>query len=508
MEHILETIRNYNMIRQGMHVLAGVSGGADSVCLLYALAEYGKTCPFELIVVHVEHGIRGKESCEDAEFVVGLCRKLGILCRVETCDAAGFAGKNGLSLEEAARILRYQIFERVRLECGADVIAVAHNENDQAETVLWNLIRGSGLKGLGGMQPIRERIIRPLLFTSRERIEQILGEKGIPYRTDRTNLETEYTRNRIRLEVLPYLTAHLNRRAAEHIAETSEHLREVQAYLEKQTRQAAGRCIVRQGGRIILRIPEFENEDTYLQGELLRECIAGCRPDGLKDIGRKHIEMLRKLAAMPCGKQQDLPGGIVAVRQRETVVFRNRNRSGAEDGSCRNEAYGKKRRGNVTAGGVPQMKAENLPGGKQQAEEKRWRQEYPVTEDGLTELPGMHVLTEHVSRKNIDMKEILTENKYTKWLACDTINRNVCFRTRRSGDYLVVNAAGGRKKLKDYLIDCKIPKEERDKLWLLADGSHILWVIGCRISEAVKVGEETEELLKITIKIRTEEDAV
>lgn len=501
MEQILETIRNYNMIRQGMHVLAGVSGGADSVCLLYALTEYGRNCPFELTVVHVEHGIRGKESCEDAEFVSELCQRLGISCCVESCDAAGLAREKGMSLEEAARMLRYQIFERVRQECKADVIAVAHNENDQAETVLWNLVRGSALKGLGGMQPVRERVIRPLLFTSREKIEQILGERRISYRTDRTNLETEYTRNRIRLEILPYLTEHLNRRAVAHISETSEHLREAQAYLEKQTKQAAENCIVEQNGRIILRIPEYEREDTYLQGELLRECIGRCRTAGLKDVGRKHIEMLRMLTALPCGKQMDLPGGILAVRQEGVIAFHNKN-------GCGKQTHGEKESGEVFADGFPCMKRKNMDREKGQEEEKWWLREYPVTGDGTAELPGMSVRTEYVPRKNVDMTKILMENKYTKWLACDTINRNVCFRTRRSGDYLVVNASGGRKKLKDYLIDRKIPREERDKLWLLADGSHVLWVIGYRISEAAKVREETEELLKITIKIQTEEDAV
>ncbi len=528
MQNIIKTIRKYKMIQSGMHVLAGVSGGADSVCLLAALLEFQHECPFTVTVVHVEHGIRGEESREDAKFVQNLCAKMGADCRTEHVDAPREAKERGLSLEEAARILRYQIFEQVRRETGADVIAVAHNENDQAETVLWNLIRGSALKGLGGIRPVRGNIIRPLLFTSRGRIEQILRERNLDWRTDRTNFEVEYTRNRLRMEVLPYFERYLNKKASEHIAKAAEQLQEAQSYIESQVKHAAERCIAdsterfaadRTAGkgraahgketdgagqgtarRIFLKLDGFTQEEPYIQGELLRECISRCAGGmGLKDVGNVHIEMLRRLAEMPCGRRQDLPGGITASRRDGVILFEKKTTVPAQRRGTR-EGNGKAENVVIetTDGcgtGEKSRKAENVGicGGSG---------EYFLDLNGRTEIGDMTVITRTISREQFDAEiphEILSEKKYTKWLSCDTIKNNVYCRKRKTGDYLTVNAQGGRKKLKDYMIDCKIPREERDSLWLFADGAHVLWLPGFRISEAAKVTDETETVLEIRV---------
>ena len=456
------------MIRPGMHVLAGVSGGADSVCLLYALKEYRKECDFTLTVIHVEHGIRGEESLEDAAFVEHLCRKLEIPCYVKHCDVPKLAAKSGASLEEAARDARYQVFNEMLDRLQADVTAVAHNKNDQAETVLWNLMRGSALKGLGGMQPVRDRLIRPLLFTSREDIERILREQGISYRTDRTNFETEYTRNRLRLELIPYMEEHLNRKAVKHITEAAGNLREAQSFLERCTDAAAKRCIEKRQEGLVLNLPEYRQEDAYIQGELLRVCVRkSLAGRGLKDYGQVHMKLLRELTEKPCGKELNLPGGLSVSRQKELLLFRETSRTVCSF----------------------------LPG----------QSEYILPVNGTAEIDGMLVQTERIPGAVVKSEEIFTEKKYTKWLSCDTIINNVCFRRRRTGDYLTVNAMGGKKKLKDYMIDQKIPREKRDQMWLVADGSHVLWLPGYRISEAAKVTEETEQVLKITITIPTEE---
>lgn len=234
MQRIFHTIEAYQMIRPGMRVLAAVSGGADSVCLLAALAAFREQIDFSLYVIHVEHGLRGEESLADARYVEELCRSFSVPFFLESVDAAAEARKRHLSVEEAGRALRYEAFDRVAGQVGADRIAVAHNENDQAETVLWNLVRGSGLQGLGGIRPVRGRIIRPLLFLGRPEIEAILLAQGIAWRTDRTNLTCDYTRNRIRLQVLPELTKELNPQAVGHIAEAAHRLQEVQEYISAQ----------------------------------------------------------------------------------------------------------------------------------------------------------------------------------------------------------------------------------------------------------------------------------
>lgn len=474
MQRIYNTIETYQMIEPGMKVIAGVSGGADSVCLLIALAKYREKVPFSLSVVHVEHGIRGEESLEDAAFVQELCGQLQVDFYLEPCRVTQYAAEHGMTVEEAGRVLRYQSFEKVRKQIGADRIAVAHNENDQAETVLWNLIRGSGVKGLGGIRPVRGRVIRPLLFLERSEIEALLREQGQSWRTDRTNASCDYTRNRLRNEILPQMEQHLNRQAMRHIAQSAENLQSVQAYLESQTERAAAGCVKQEGDQSVrLFLQPYCSQEPLIQQELMRLCLGKLQGYGAKDIGRVHMEQLLALAEKDCGKEVQLPHQLRAVREKDCIRFLlSEHRKGQKDGKEENSA----KRTEVRI---------SLENGSQQLE-----------------LDGKRVTLELMENSDRVQQEIQTEKKYTKWLSYDTINRNVCFRTRSSGDYLVINEAGGRRKLKDYLIDQKVPRDCRDQIWLLADGSHILWAVGMRISERAKVRQDT----KLVLKIQIEED--
>lgn len=446
------------MILPGERVIAGVSGGADSVCLLAVLREYRARCAFELTVVHVEHGIRGEDSLADAAFVERLCREWQVPCFVEHVDVPGRVRLSGESWEEAARELRYEVFEEYCGRLGARRIAVAHNQNDQAETVLLNLVRGSGLKGMGGMLPAREKIIRPLLSVSRREIEEWLEQKGISYCTDQTNLETDYTRNKLRLEILPLLEQELNREAVKHIAGTALHLQKAEAYLQRQAEAVYKRCVQFEGmeeNELTISLEAFLEAEELMQEYVLRMSIQRLLQErGLKDFTAFHIAELKRLAGMPCGKQMDFPGGLRAFRRRQELVLRSSGER-AEVEKC----------------------------------------SAALSESGIYCLMG-HTFSVEYMEKPENMKSF-PEKKYTKWLAYDTIKHNVCLRTRQTGDYLIVNREGGRKKLKDYLIDQKVPREERDRLLLVAEGSHILWVVGGRISEAAKVTEDKKKLLKI-----------
>lgn len=486
MQRIYDTIQNYHMIEPGMRVLAGVSGGADSVCLLLALAEYRRLIGFELVAVHVEHGIRGEESLADARYVEKLCRSFGVELVVEHPDVAGLAQERHMTMEEAGRAARYEIFERIRLERGADRIAVAHNQNDQAETVLWNLVRGSGIAGLAGMSPVRNHLVRPLLFLSRAEIEKILRSRGIGWQTDRTNLETCYTRNRIRLQVLPQMEQQLNAQAVRHLAEASERLREVCEYLSKETDRAAARCIL---PGVYLDLQEFCREQPLIQKELLKRCVSLAHggAGGLKDLGHLHLEALLSLAGMPCGKSLDLPGKLQVIRERQFLHFIAQEKS---------ERFGSAAQAEVS--GMSHHTGKASCAGR--SPEKSAALEIPVTVDSPFRVGGFSVRAELLDNSAEILQEIHEEKKYTKLLSYDTINYHVCFRTRRTGDYLIINQDGGRKKLKDYLIDQKIPRQERDRLWLLADGSHILWIVGDRISEAAKVKQDTKQILKIQLE--------
>lgn len=477
MERIFETIRKYHMIEAGMRVIAGVSGGADSVCLLLALCRYREQVPFDITVVHVEHGIRGKESLEDAAFVKKLCEERGVPFRMEQVQAEQAARQRKMTVEEAGRALRYEVFERLRSELGANRIAVAHHMGDQAETVLWNLVRGSGVKGLGGIRPVRGAIIRPMLFLERSEIEEILNREGVSWRTDRTNLEPDYTRNRIRLQILPALERELNPGAVRHISEAALRMRKMQEYLDGETDRAAVRCIREDRGEVFLSLPLFRGYPELIRQELLKRCLILCRRGkGLKDVGAVHLDALMALAEMDCGKEYHLPGEIRAVREGTALRFHRKGR----ERISQDEPFGE----------VPFSIPGTLRVGK-----------YLAHGEILENSPELMAAVCRpqsagcgADRKNIE------EKKYTKCMSYDTIYSNVCFRTRRPGDYLVVNQQGGRKKLKDYMIDEKIPKDQRDHVLLLASGSHILWIVGWRISEAVKVRQETRYILKIQME--------
>ena len=317
MKEVQEFIRKQNMIQEGDCVLAGVSGGADSMCLLLELLEFQKTCPFTLKVIHIEHGIRGEASLADARFVQNFCKKYQVPFQLYCFDVKKIAVERKQTVEEAGRRIRYETFESAAQKEANGKIAVAHNLDDQAETILMNLARGSGLRGLGGIRPVRGRVIRPLLNTTRKQIEAFLNSRGIGWRTDATNLEMEYTRNRIRLEILPLLTRYVNEQTVNHIAEAGIRLQRAEDYLQKQTEKLSETCVKAAEGKIYLRRDDLKDQERLMQEYLIRSCL-GKLVAGQKDIGGVHMEALLKLVDSSGGDQM----GRTVHNSRNFIVYR------------------------------------------------------------------------------------------------------------------------------------------------------------------------------------------
>lgn len=278
MRQVQNFIREQKMIMPGDFVIAGVSGGADSVCLFFELLAYQKEIPFSMEVVHIEHGIRGQDSLADANYVENLCKEYGVPFHLVSCDIKKMAQESSLTVEEAGRKARYQAFEQAAKKSGRSncKIAVAHNLDDQAETILMNLARGSGLRGLGGIRPVRENIIRPLLNTRRSEIEAALRGRQITWRTDETNHQTEYTRNRIRLEILPLLAQGVNGQAASHIAQAGLRLQEAEDYIQSQVQKLAERYVhyeEKAGPEVFLEREGFCRQEHLMQEYLIRFCL-------------------------------------------------------------------------------------------------------------------------------------------------------------------------------------------------------------------------------------------
>ncbi len=454
-KRVLKYIRENHMLQEGSTVVAGISGGADSVCLLFILLRIREQMPFKLIAVHVNHQIR-EEAGEDAAFVEALCKKWNCPFYCVTEDVEEYALAHHMSAEEAGRFLRYRAFEQVLEAEGAPDgrIAVAHNQNDNAETVLFHLMRGSGLTGLAGIRPVRGAVIRPLLCISRPEIEAFLAHNQLSYCIDRTNSEDTYTRNKIRHHVLSYAEQEICGRAVSHIYDTSVIIRETAAFVRRCTEQAAERCMTVSGREILFGLTAFTKEEPLIQRQLLLMAIERMT-ESRKDISAVHIRLLQELFFRQGNGSLDLPCGLRAWREYGNVRL----------------AYTEKKLPGISA--VPLL----IPG------TTKWGEQIQV----------------HCELFPCEKSQNIPEKTYTKWFDYDKIVKSLVLRTRQTGDYLLTHADGGRKSLKAYLIGEKIPVEKRDRTLLLADGSHIVWVVGHRISGHYKIDRQTKTVLQIKV---------
>lgn len=437
-------VKKYHMIEEGDTVFAGVSGGADSVCLLLVLRELQKRIHFDIRAVHIEHGVRGEVSRQDAQFVQILCEKKRIPIVSYSYDVPAIAAEQGISVEEAGRQLRYRAFEKEAEKVRQGKIAVAHNQNDNAETMLHHLVRGSSLQGIAGIPPVRGRVIRPLLCVTRDEIEDYLEQREQGYRTDETNFELVYTRNRIRHEVLPILKE-INGQAVAHMAQSAEAFRETQEYMRLQADKLKRSAVMEENGQVILKRDEIWQEPPVLRSLLIHQIISE-QAGSSRDIAAVHVKSVLELFDRQVGRSIHLPYGLQAERIYEGVCLKKLT--------------------------------------------KPDKQELPIP---LTECPRFHC---HLLENEVELREI-PKKKYTKWLDYDKIEDNLCVRSRHTGDYFLLDEKGCKKSLKQYYVDEKIPREIRDEILLIADGSHIVWIVGYRISAKYKVTENTKRILEI-----------
>lgn len=471
---VREYINQYKMIEKGDRVAVAVSGGADSVCLLYMLSEIAKDMDINLLVIHINHGIRGEEAKLDEEYVEALANglKLEYICFHE--DVPAIAKVESLSEEEAGRNVRYQSFFRVAQEKRCNKIAIAHNKNDIAETVLFNLFRGSGIKGLSGILPVSDRIheersyriIRPLLCLEREEIELYLSNKNISYQIDKTNLGYDYSRNKIRNHILSYAKDEINSNAVSHIVRASLQLQEIDKYIDLLADAKYSELVKEdENGALYFGIGEFNKLDIVIQKEIVRRAMAKL-VGRLKDIEAKHVHQILSLMDKQVGKVIDLPYEMIALKEYRSIKLYKKGYENIDP--------------------VPIS---------------------PV----IVKIPGQYYcqninMVLDVSIIKYNKNETVPKNSCIKWFDYDKIENTIVLRTRNEGDYIEINSSAGRKKLKDYYIDQKIPRDERDLKLLVADGSHVMWVMGQgdRISEKYKVNDNTTNILLMKL-INTEE---
>ena len=459
LKKVRDYMREHEMTAPGDAVIVALSGGADSVCLLTVLKQLA-TPEFLLRAVHVHHGIRGAEADRDEDFAQKLCESLSVPLCVAYCHVPAYAAEHGLSEEEAGRILRYQVLEKEagkweqELPAGSRVkIALAHHRDDNAETILHHLLRGSGLTGLAGIRPVQGRRIRPLLCVGREEIRAYLEAGHISWCEDSTNQSPDYTRNRIRSQVLPLLKTAVNEQAEEHILQAGQIIGQADAYLRQQAEEIWQEAVCgREEDLAAIPLTAFARQPEILKTYLIRHMLDQLHP-GWKDIGSRHFTAIAELAGKPVGSRLDLPGGLMARTGYETLEIVR----------------------------------------------KTEREVSVKTESGADrEIHGRQTVPElHMTVFSRQKDQEIPKNQYTKWFDYDKIKGTLSVRTRRTGDYLIL-PSGGSKTIARYMIDEKIPKEKREQILLLAEGSHVLWVVGFRISEYYKIEEHTENILQVT----------
>ena len=451
---VINNILNYNLITEGDTIVIGVSGGPDSMALLYTLIETKEFINFNIIIVHINHGVRGEEALKDELFVKEKAEELNIPYYSKTIDMVGYAKDNKISEEEAGRKLRYGFFRQILSKKGKGKIAVAHNKDDQAETLLMRIFRGTGIDGLKGMDFLQKDIIRPILNISREDIEKYIEENEIETVLDKTNLMPIYTRNQIRLELIPYIEKNFNPNLIDTMWRLSETSTLDSNFLERYSEDKYNNMLKSKDKTyIVLDVDMFNKEDESIKNRIVRMSIEKILGD-LQGFSREHINSLVKLFELgETGKEIHLPRNIIGkVDYKELQIY------------------------------IEKFKSKNI-----------YSYKLNLGYNEIIDI-GYELDLEVLPIEDVNLKK---GKKDTRYFDYDKIEGELYIRNRRAGDRLVPFGMKGRKKLKDYFIDEKISRDLRDEIPLIIDEKNIIWVIGYRTSNLYKIDNKTKKVLAI-----------
>jgi tRNA(Ile)-lysidine synthase len=453
---VRETINKYHMLAQGDHVLVGLSGGPDSVCLLTILHRLKPEFGIHISAAYIDHGLRPDEIPYEIELCRDTCSSMDIPFTTRPIDVKSYLKENKLNKQEAARELRYNALDEIATEKAANKIALGHNADDQAETIIMRLFRGTGPSGLSGIPPVRKYIIRPLIEIERNDIEDFLETEGIGFAVDSSNLKREYLRNKIRYLIIPEARK-INMDVVNTISRTADIFRDEERYFEILVTKTLMKLITRKTDNSIeLFLGPLEAMDTVILRRVLRRAIDETK--GLHGIGFIHVEEIMSL--IKSGKSGDriyLPKDIRVIKGYSTIL--------------------------ITSGKPTKLVA------------------YVIDSPGETIVKESSMVI-HSAIMGIDEVKDYGDAKKIAVIDADKVHFPMTIRGRLHGDFFYPLGFGKKKKLQDYFVDEKIPRDERDAVPLLISGNNIVWVIGYRLDERYRVDKDTKRVLKFEVKPR------
>ncbi|HOW22512.1 MAG TPA: tRNA lysidine(34) synthetase TilS [Sedimentibacter sp.] len=455
-ELIKNNIINKKLIIDGDNILIALSGGPDSVFLFHNLRKLKDIISFNLYASHINHMYRGKDAMHDEEFVRDLCQKYGVRLFVKRKNAAEYARELKVTEEEAGRVLRYGFFNENLSQIGGGKIALAHNLNDQAETVLQRLIRGTGIDGLSAMSFQKGNLIRPMLNVSRDEIMAYLHENNYQYCIDITNSQDIYGRNKIRLNLIPYLEKNFSPNIQATLSRMAEAMERDKKIIEKYIDIKFKELLKdRSGSKLVLDLNLLRALDVGERGRIIRRGIEELKGNTV-NVEMKHIDnAISLMDAGKTGKKIDLTGGFTIEISYDNFIINKRLDK------------------------VPEF-------------------EYNIALNEITHIKEVNkTLLARVFEAGTETWEDI-EDKDSFCVDFDLVKGSLTVRNRRPGDSITPCGMEGSKKVKDVFIDLKIPKEERDSRLIVADDENIIWLEGYRINDKYKINESTKKILKIS----------
>lgn len=462
LEKVLSFIKENSMFDNGDRVIVAFSGGPDSTCLLYVLNELKEELGITLIGAHINHCLRGEESDKDEEYAKKVCDSLNIAFYSNKVDIHRISKEKNISCEMAGREARYEFFEELMVKLNASKVALAHNANDQAETILMRIMRGTGIEGMIGIKPVRDKIyVRPILHLTRKEIERYCKVNSISPRIDKTNLENFYARNKVRLDLIPYIEENFNKDIIKTLNRLSDTVKKDNDYLESVSAKECKKYCEIGERKVIINKKAFLNHEAILS-RIVRGALLAVN-SSLYNFEKIHISSIIELQKHDTGKTIMLPQNIIVE-------------------NC----YG-----NIHIYiGVKSTETNN--------------NQYPLKVDEKNLIDHLDRVVElEVMRKSqfIEVKA----SDYTKYFDYDKLEKPIILRYRKEGDSFMPLGMTGNKKLKDLFMDLKVPKIKRNEIPLVCFGDDIGWVVGYRVSEKFKISKDTKSVLKITFENESEE---